>query len=53
MADFTKLFLTPITDIEYYFPKFSKFKGDILRNELNEGAIIPITKLVEICFSRN
>ena len=51
--DFTKIFMTPITDIDYYLPKFSRFKGDIFRNELNDGAIIPITKLAEICFAKN
>ena len=50
--DFTKIFLAPIIDFDYYLPKFSKFR-DIFGNELNEGAIVPITKLVEICFSRN
>ena len=47
--DFTKIFMTPITDIEYYLPKFSMFKGNIFRNN-NESNIIPITKTVELCF---
>ena len=51
--DFTKIFMTPITDIDYYLPKFSKFRGDIFRSELNEGTMVPITKVAEICFSKN
>ena len=51
--DFTKIFMTPITDIDYYLPKFSKFRGDIFRSELNEGTMVPITKVAEICFSKH
>ena len=51
--DFTKIFMTPITDIDYYLPKFSKFEGNIFRNELSEPSLIPVTKFVEICFPKN
>ena len=47
--DMTKILLTPITDIDYYLPKFSKFKGDIFRTELSEASLIPITKITDIC----
>ena len=51
--DFTKILMTPIADIDYYLPKFSKFKGEIFRNELSEASLIPITKFVDINFSKN
>ena len=51
--DFTKIFMTPITDIDYYLPKFSKFEGNIFRNELSDPSLIPVTKFVEICFPKN
>ena len=51
-SDFTKIFLTPISDIDYYLPKFSQFKGDIFRNELGENSAYPISKLVDISFSK-
>ena len=51
--DFTKIFLTPITDIDYYLPKFSQFKGNIFRSELNEASLFPITKIIDICLSKN
>ena len=46
--DFTKIFMSPITDIDYYLPKFSLFKGDIFRNN-SESIIIPITKTTDLC----
>jgi hypothetical protein len=49
--DLTKIFLTPITDINYYLPKFSRFNGNIFRNEQNESSIIPVTKITDICFN--
>ena len=48
--DFTKILLTPIIDVDYYLPKFSRFEGNIFRNEPNESSIIPITKITNICF---
>lgn len=47
-------FFTPIIDIDYYLPKFSKFHGDIFRPESNnnEQNIIPITKTTDICLSK-
>ena len=47
--DFTKILMTPITDVDYYLPKFSLFKGDIFRNN-NENVIIPVTKTTDLCF---
>ena len=53
-SDLTKILMTPITDIDYYLPKFSLFKGDIFRNELSaEPAITPVTKVADICFNKN
>ena len=46
--DFTKIFMTPIDDIDYYLPKFGLFKGQIFRNN-NESMIIPITKTTDLC----
>ena len=44
--DFTKIFMTPIVDIDYYLPKFSLFKSNIFRN--NEKNVIPISKIIDI-----
>jgi hypothetical protein len=46
--DFTRIFITPIFDIDYYLPKFSLFKKEIFRN--NESKVIPITKTIDLCF---
>ena len=46
--DFTKIFMTPINDIDYYLPKFGLFKGEIFRNN-NESMIIPIAKTTDLC----
>ena len=51
--DFTKIFMTPITDIDYYLPKFSKFEGNIFRKELSESSLIPVTTFSEICFHKS
>ena len=51
-SDFTRIFLTPISDIDYYLPKFTQFKGDIFRNELGENSAYPISKLIDISFSK-
>ena len=50
--DFTKIFLTPITDVDYYLPQFSRFNGNIFRNEPDESTIIPVTKITNICFNK-
>ena len=50
--DLTKILMTPITDIDYYLPKFSRFNGNIFRNEPNESSLIPITKITNICFNK-
>ena len=47
--DLTKIFMTPITDIDYYLPKFSKFNDEIFRSELNE---IPVTKVTDISLTK-
>ena len=46
--DFTKIFMTPIIDVDYYIPKFSKCKTDIFRNN-SDSMIIPITKATDLC----
>ena len=46
--DFTKIFMTPINDIDYYLPKFGLFKGEIFRNN-SESMIIPIAKTTDLC----
>ena len=51
--DLTKIFITPIIDMDYYLPKFSRFNGSIFRNEPSESALIPITKIANICFTKN
>ena len=47
--DFTRIFMTPILDIDYYLPNFSMFTGNIFR-ETNENLTIPITKVTDLCF---
>ena len=49
--DFTKILMTPITDIDYYLPKFSKCETEIFRDELPESSLIPVTKITDICLS--
>ena len=51
--DLTKIFITPIIDMDYYLPKFSRFNGSIFRNEPSESVLIPITKITNICFTKN
>ena len=46
--DFCRVLMTPISDMDYYLPKFSLFKGEMFRN--NSENIIPITKTVDIGF---
>ena len=46
--DFTRIFITPILDIDYYLPKFSLFKKEIFRD--NESKVIPMTKTIDLCF---
>ena len=50
--DFTKILMTPITNMDYYLPKFSKFNDELFRNELGENSPISITKVTDICFSK-
>ena len=46
--DFTRLLLTPIIDIDYYLPKFSKFElKDLFRNE-NKDHLIQISKIADL-----
>ena len=47
--DFTRIFMTPILDIDYYLPNFSMFTGNIFR-ETNENLTIPISKITDLCF---
>ena len=49
--DFTKILMTPITDIEYYLPKFSKFQDKIFRDDIGENSPISITKVTDICLN--
>ena len=45
--DFTKVFLTPIFDIEYYLPKFSSFNTNELFRP-NDGKIIPLKRVTDL-----
>ena len=46
--DYTKIFLTPIIDIDYYLPKFSKFKIKNLFRAENKDHLIQIIKLADL-----
>ena len=46
--DYTKIFLTPIIDIDYYLPKFSRFELKNLFRTENKDNLIQITKLVDL-----
>ena len=46
--DYTKMLLTPIIDMDYYLPKFSKFKLEKLFRSENKDHLIQITKLTEL-----
>ena len=46
--DFTRILFTPIIDIDYYLPKFSKFElKNLFRNE-NKDHLEQITKIVDL-----
>ena len=45
--DYTKIFLTPIIDIDYYLPKFSSFNTKELFRP-NKGNIISLTKVTDL-----
>jgi hypothetical protein len=47
--DFTRIMMTPIIDLNYYLPKFSLFKGEMFRNN-SENGIMPITKVIDLSF---
>ena len=49
--DFTKILMTPITDIDYYLPKFSKFQDKIFRDDIGENSPISVTKVTNICLN--
>ena len=46
--DYTKIFFTPIIDIDYYLPKFSKFELENLFRKKNKDNLIQITKLADL-----
>jgi len=46
--DYTKMLLTPIIDMDYYLPKFSKFKIENLFRSKNKDDLIQITKLTDL-----
>ena len=47
--DFTKIFLTPIIDIDYYLPKFSKYDVKNLFRSKNQDNLIQISKITNLC----
>ena len=46
--DYTKLLLTPIIDVDYYLPKYSKFELPNLFRTENKDHLIQITKLANL-----
>ena len=46
--DYTRIFLTPIIDIDYYLPKFSKFEIQNLFRKNNKDGLIQIPKLADL-----
>ena len=46
--DYTKMLLTPIIDMDYYLPKFSKFKIDNLFRNENKDNLIQIKKITNL-----
>ena len=46
--DYTKIFITPIIDIDYYLPKFSKFNTENLFRNKNKNNLIQIKKLADL-----
>ena len=45
--DYTKIFLTPIIDIDYYLPKFSSFNTNELFRS-NNGEIVSLKKITDL-----
>ena len=50
--DFTKIFLTPIIDMNYYLPKFSKFEIKNLFRSENKDHLIQITELSDLTLNK-
>ena len=46
--DYTRFFLTPIIDIDYYLPKFSRFELENLFRAKNKDNLIQIKKLSDL-----
>ena len=46
--DYTRLLLTPIIDIDYYLPKFSKFEIKNLFRKENKEHLIQISKIADL-----
>ena len=47
--DFTRILLTPIIDVDYYLPVFSKFEvANLFRNK-NQNNLIQIKKIANLC----
>ena len=46
--DYTRFFLTPIIDIDYYLPKFSKFELQNLFRNKNKDNLIQIKKISDL-----
>ena len=46
--DYTRFFLTPIIDIDYYLPKFSRFELQNLFRSKNKDNLIQIKKLADL-----
>ena len=46
--DFTRILLTPIIDIDYYLPKFSKFELKNLFRKENKNQLIQISKIADL-----
>lgn len=47
--DFTRIFLTPIIDMDYYLPKFSKFQVQKLFRSKAQDNLIQINKITNLC----
>ena len=50
--DYTKIFLTPIIDIDYYLPKFSRFESKNLFRAENKDHLKQITKLADLSLKK-
>ena len=48
IEDYTRFFLTPIIDIDYYLPKFSRFELENLFRAKNKDNLIQIKKLSDL-----